>query len=102
MINLATNDSNIDEKLHNITFHLSDAFGTLRTLRLAGGVNIMSSLRRLLRYKDFFGIKTVSVSSKIIENVFADVTLMEKTMKSKSQIKKLGEYSKRPYTPALV
>ena len=62
----------------------------------------MSSLKRLLGYKDFFGIEIVSVSSKIIENVFADVTLMEKTMKSKNQIKKLGEYSKRPYTPALV
>ena len=52
----------------------------------------MSSLRRHFGYKIFFGIETVTVASKVIENVFYDVTMMEKEIDGKSQIEKLGEY----------
>jgi len=80
----------VKEKLVNITLHISEAFGTLRSFRTNDGINILSALRRLLHYKDFFNMETLRVATKILKNVLSDVSAIESNENRSTYDEKLG------------
>ena len=81
--------------LANITLHFSEAFGTLRSFRFNDGINILSTFKRLLSYKDFFNFETLSVATKILENVLTDVLAIEENKNTRNtDLEKLGKSKK--------